>query len=141
MAGNCKTEAELFGVRPQVWGGLLVALGATLFFYAIASADPEGQLTISQPTKEKKPAQTHSPALAVREARRVVRSGFVPEGVVLATEGRESEPTTVLINELFSPDPEVRMTAALRLSRRSLHATEAVPVLKKLSEHEPDPKV
>ena len=59
----------------------------------------------------------------------------------MGTDLREHEPIAVLINELSSPDPQSRMTAAIRLSRRSVHATEALPVLKKLASEEPDPEV
>jgi hypothetical protein len=63
------------------------------------------------------------------------------EAALLGTDGRDAEPVTVLINELYSPDPETRSTAAMRLSQRSVHASEALPVLKKLAQEEPDPKV
>ena len=142
MVGKPKT-VEIFGVRPQVWLGMVAAmLGLTVLYRTV---EDEAMQEIKTPSLAQKTPQfsaSRSAAPTVREAGLRVGPGELPvENIVLVTEGRENEPLPVLINELFSPDPETRMAAAARLSRRSLQASEAVPVLKQLSEDEQDPKV
>src|SRR5687767_3748852 len=153
MGGKCKTRTEPFGVRLPFWIGLLLAALATLFFYLphypAPGWNPRSPQILPVParkiTTQVKPttAQLDSPAPAP-----VRRSAYVAplpqlavEAGLVGTDVREHEPIPVLINELFSLDPQVRMTAAIRLSRRSVYATEAIPVLRKLAPEEPDPSV
>src|SRR5688572_11766718 len=146
MAGKPKSAAECFGVRPIVWFVILLSVPAVLFLYQ--SAEPEqpritkapAAAQVTQPVQA--PARLQPSAPIVRPDTVVLpsRPPAAAEVALVGPDPRAREPIPVLINELFSPGPEARMLAALRLSRRSLYATEAVPVLKKLSRDEPDPE-
>jgi hypothetical protein len=135
MPGVPKT-VEIFGVRPLVWVSMAVAAAGLVFLFRIVGNEPADDSRLQQVPVD--PA----PAPAVREARLPANPAeFHAESVILATDGRENEPLSVLINELHSPDPETRMAAAMRLSRRGQRASEAVPVLKQLAQDERDSKV
>jgi hypothetical protein len=148
MAGKPKSAAECFGVRPIVW--IVIALSVPAVFFLYHSTEPEEPRVTkasgdaqAQVTRPPPPSRVQPSVSGVRAEPTMVLS--VPQSAaevaLVGPDPRAREPIPVLINELFSPDPEARMLAALRLSRRSLYATEAVPVLKKLSRDEPDPEV
>ncbi len=145
MPEKPKSGPEIFGIRLQFWVGLVVAGVAVLFLLQSAQVDPspETDLQVAAPMTKSLPDTPVEPRPArVLEATAPVRTRDLPVEVPLALNDASANlPIPVLINELFSPDPEARMAAALRLSRRSLQASEAVPILKKLVHDEPDPKV
>ena len=155
MAGQSKTRTEPFGARLPFWTGLLLAALAILVFYRLRYPDPgrnAGSAQILPAAAEESaarvkltalaPVDSPAPAPVRRSAAHVLPlSQLAIESGLVGPDVREHEPNAVLINELFSLDPQVRMTAAIRLSRRSVYATEAVPILKKLAPEEPDPRV
>jgi hypothetical protein len=145
MADKPKNAVEIFGVRPQVWAGLALAVVVMVFCSRTGDVEPEKSVIFSSSAKERKPTQISqipSPApLKPRQSFHAPAGNSTLEGAALLTETRETEAIPVLVNELFSPDPETRMIAAMRLSRRSVYASEAVPVLRKLARDEPDPVV
>ena len=150
MARKCKTGMEILGARPQIWFALILAALATLFFYRVRYAEPRrhprnvpeinagkmsAQVERNQSTSSPAPSGVRGAAHHASLPHLAVEAGLV------GTDLREHEPVPVLINELFSPDPQVRMTAAMRLSRKSVYASEALPILKKLTPEESDPRV
>jgi hypothetical protein len=146
MAGKPKSNVGIFGVRAQVWGAITLVIFGVAAFLSREAEEPEtGSRSPAHPDqKHATSTNSHAPLPPPsRAASRLLNAGELAstESGAFAGTSRENEPVSVLMNELFSPDPDVRMAAATILSRRSVYASEAIPVLRRASRDELDEQV
>src|SRR5688500_17975140 len=117
MAGKEKAEGEIFGVRPQEWGALILAAVVTRLFYrpsyierpSVPGLSPPAAVRTSTPAQRAQPISSPPPAQVRGAAHVAPLPQLAVEAGLVGTDVREHEPIPVLVNELFSPDPEVRM--------------------------------